>query len=146
MRVVGVRFCGSDCVEYVQMCDGRLCVCRHVLFLTFDAFFDAAGTKTCAVVDIFDASAGTWHTAQLSVARSDLSATSLPSQGLALFAGGTLDELDTKISAVVDIFDANARTWHTAQLSVARFTLSATSLPSQGLALFAGGGGALMWK
>ncbi len=45
------------------------------------------------VVDIFDAHAGTWHTAQLSVARGyvvhdDFSATSLPSQGLALFAGG----------------------------------------------------------
>jgi hypothetical protein len=32
--------------------------------------------------------AGEWHTAQLSVARGDLAATSLPSQGLALFAGG----------------------------------------------------------
>jgi hypothetical protein len=40
------------------------------------------------VVDIFDGKAGTWHTAQLSVARGDLIATSLPSQGLALFAGG----------------------------------------------------------
>ena len=40
------------------------------------------------VVDIFDANAGTWRTAQLSVKRRDLSATSLPSQGLALFAGG----------------------------------------------------------
>ncbi len=97
-------------------------------------------------MDIFDAKAGTWHTAQLSVARSDLSTTSLPSQGLALFAGGSLNELNTAISAVVDIFDANAGTWHTAQLSVARYTLSATSLPSQGLALFAGGVGALLRK
>ena len=32
--------------------------------------------------------AGLWSTAKLSVARSELSATSLPSQGLALFAGG----------------------------------------------------------
>ena len=31
---------------------------------------------------------GYWHTAQLSVARDNLAATSLPSQGLALFAGG----------------------------------------------------------
>jgi hypothetical protein len=46
---------------------------------------------------------------------------------------------------VVDIFDANAGTWHTAQLSVARYGLSATSLPSQALALFAGGAiGALL--
>ncbi len=41
------------------------------------------------VVDIFDAKSGTWSTAKLSVARCFLSATSLPSQGLALFAGGT---------------------------------------------------------
>ena len=47
---------------------------------------------------------------------------------------------------VVDIFDANAGTWHTAQLSVARYYLSATSLPSQGLALFAGGLSAFLLK
>jgi serine/threonine protein kinase len=88
------------------------------------------------VVDIFDANAGTWRTAQLSVARSDLTATSLPSQGLALFAGG---RNNSGPSNVVDIFDANAGTWRTAQLSVARYDLAATSLPSQGLALFAGG-------
>ncbi len=40
----------------------------------------------------------------------------------------------------------NAGTWHTAQLSVARSGLSATSLPSQGLAVFAGGYGALLRK
>ena len=51
-----------------------------------------------------------------------------------------------EISAVVDIFDSNAGTWHTAQLSVARSQLSATSLPSQGLALFAGGLCTLLWK
>ena len=85
---------------------------------------------------------GTWHTAQLSVARSDLSAMSLPSQGLALFAGGSGALM---VSDVVDIFDANAGTIHTAQLSVARCYLSATSLPSQGLALFAGGTSALLW-
>ncbi len=51
---------------------------------------------------------------------------------------GTLD--------VVDIFDAKSGTWSTAKLSVARWGFSATSLPSQGLALFAGGGGALLRK
>jgi hypothetical protein len=40
------------------------------------------------VVDIFDATAGTWSTAALSVARTELAATSLPSAGLAFFAGG----------------------------------------------------------
>jgi hypothetical protein len=41
-----------------------------------------------AVVDIFYASSGNWTTAALSVARERLVATSLPNQGLAIFAGG----------------------------------------------------------
>ncbi len=36
--------------------------------------------------------AGTWSTAKLSVARDFLSATLLPCQGLALFAGGEIGE------------------------------------------------------
>jgi hypothetical protein len=39
-------------------------------------------------VDIFDVTSGLWTTAVLSVARADLAATSLPKQGLAMFAGG----------------------------------------------------------
>jgi hypothetical protein len=39
-------------------------------------------------VDIFDETGGLWTTAALSVARGYLAATSLPNQGLALFAGG----------------------------------------------------------
>jgi hypothetical protein len=41
----------------------------------------------------------------------------------------------------VDIFDGTSGKWSTARLSVARYGLAATSLPSQGLALFAGGQG-----
>ncbi len=44
-------------------------------------------------------------------------------------------------SAVVDIFDAISWKWKTAALSVARWNLAATSLPNQGLAIFAGGQG-----
>jgi hypothetical protein len=40
------------------------------------------------VVQIFNATSGTWSTAVLSVARSDLAATSLPNHGIAIFAGG----------------------------------------------------------
>jgi hypothetical protein len=39
-------------------------------------------------VDIFDLTSGRWTTAALSVARCNLSATSLPEQGLAIIAGG----------------------------------------------------------
>jgi hypothetical protein len=51
----------------------------------------AAGVDVCFnVVDIFHVTAGTWSTAALSVARFGLAATSLPSAGLAFFAGGEL--------------------------------------------------------
>jgi hypothetical protein len=40
------------------------------------------------IVDIFNATAGTWRAANLSQARFRLAATSLPNYGLAIFAGG----------------------------------------------------------
>ena len=42
-------------------------------------------------------------------------------------------------SNVVDIFDVSSGRWSTAVLSVGRYYLAATSLPNQGLAIFAGG-------
>ncbi len=48
----------------------------------------AAGPAYFNTVDIYDASTGRWTTAALSRSRSALTATSLPSQGLAMFAGG----------------------------------------------------------
>ncbi len=42
-------------------------------------------------------------------------------------------------SNAVDIFNATSGLWTTAALSVARWYLAATSLPNQGLAIFAGG-------
>ncbi len=43
----------------------------------------------------------------------------------------------------VDIFNVKSETWTTAVLSVARQMTAATSLPNEGLAIFAGGFGAL---
>ena len=48
----------------------------------------AGGGVYSSAVDIFDASSGKWTTAALSVPRDGLAATSLPNQGLAIFAGG----------------------------------------------------------
>jgi len=50
-----------------------------------------AGASSAIVntVDIFNARSGIWTTAALSVAREALAATSLPNDGLAIFAGGT---------------------------------------------------------
>jgi hypothetical protein len=41
-----------------------------------------------SVVDIFDAIIGRWSSAALTEARGGIAATSLPNQGLAIFAGG----------------------------------------------------------
>jgi hypothetical protein len=48
----------------------------------------AANFVSVSDVDIFDGKIGQWRTAKLSVARGFLGATSLPSQGVVLFAGG----------------------------------------------------------
>jgi hypothetical protein len=50
----------------------------------------ADGSSVLNTVDIFNANSGSWSTAALSVARYALAATSLPNQGLAIFAGGSL--------------------------------------------------------
>jgi hypothetical protein len=52
-----------------------------------------AGFYPSNVVDILDANSGRWSTAALSQARQFLAATSLPSQGLAIFAGGITNGL-----------------------------------------------------
>jgi hypothetical protein len=49
---------------------------------------DASSWKPSKVVDIFNATAGTWSVANLSEARVFLAAASLPNHGLAIFAGG----------------------------------------------------------
>jgi hypothetical protein len=54
-----------------------------------------------------------------------------------------LQVADDQSYDVVDLFDGKTGKWSTARLSVARYGLAATSLPSQGLALFAGGQGVL---
>ncbi len=50
-------------------------------------YADGSGPMS-KTVDIFNATSGGWTTAALSGARSRLAATSLPDQGLAIFAGG----------------------------------------------------------
>ncbi len=52
---------------------------------------DVTGPVVSNAVDIFDGTSGLWTTAALSEVRVLLAATSLPSQGLAIFAGGQTD-------------------------------------------------------
>ena len=47
-----------------------------------------ASSPAYNTVDIFNATSGVWTNSNLSVARYDLAATSLPNYGLAIFAGG----------------------------------------------------------
>ncbi len=60
--------------------------CFTLCMLSFLMHFTANGLSD--VVDIYNAISGTWSTAVLSVARPLLAATSLPSFGVAIFAGG----------------------------------------------------------
>jgi len=88
--------------------------------------------STSDVVDIYEASSGTWTTDTLSAARFLMGTASVGSK--ALFAGGT----DTgSLSDVVDIYDDWSGTWTTANLSLARFALQGTTVGTK--ALFAGG-------
>ena len=68
--------------------NGRMCCVEGARFELLLLIADSGGGGS-NVVDIFDGSSGRWSTAALSVARDGLSATSLPNQGLAIFAGGT---------------------------------------------------------
>ncbi len=77
---------------------------------------------------------GTWSTAQLSVARCCLAATSVGN--VAIFAGGALFSPYGHLN-VVDLYNSASGTWSTAQLSVARSGLAATSVGN--VAIFAGG-------
>jgi hypothetical protein len=55
------------------------------------------------IVDIFNATVGVWTTAALSVARSAAAATSLPNDGLAMFAGGNGAQCVLMLVIAVDV-------------------------------------------
>ena len=67
--------------------NGRMCCVEGARFELLLLIADSGGGVT-NVVDMFDGSSGRWSTAVLSVARYYIAATSLPNQGLAIFAGG----------------------------------------------------------
>jgi hypothetical protein len=67
--------------------NGRMCCVEGARFELLLLIADSGSTGS-NVVDIFDGSSGRWSTAALSVARGFPAATSLPNQGLAIFAGG----------------------------------------------------------
>ena len=68
--------------------NGRMCCVEGARFELLLLIADSGIMTASNVVDIFDGSSGGWSTAVLSVVRNSPSATSLPNQGLAIFAGG----------------------------------------------------------
>ncbi len=99
-------------------------VCTHM--------HTAAADGVSRAVDLYNSATGAWSTAQLSVARCDMAATSVGS--VAIFAGGWVVDA---YSNVVDLYNSTTGAWSTAQLSVARGDFAATSVGT--LAMFAGG-------
>ena len=81
-----------------------------------------------SVVDIYDASSGSWSTAQLSEARYGIAATSTGDK--AIFAGGSYvtsyPNYSWTTSDAVDIYDMKTNSWSTTTLSEARSLLAAT--------------------
>ena len=71
--------------------NGRMCCVEGARFELLLLIADSGSTYS-KVVYIFDGSGGRWSTAVLSVGRCCLSATSLPNQGLAIFAGGWIGD------------------------------------------------------
>jgi len=89
------------------------------------------GTGASDLVDICNATSGSWTTATLSIPRYGLAATSAGS--LVFFAGG----LNGTFFNTVDIYNMSNGSWSTATLSQARCCLAATSVGN--LVLFGGG-------
>ncbi|HRB39321.1 MAG TPA: T9SS type A sorting domain-containing protein, partial [Bacteroidia bacterium] len=83
--------------------------------------------------DIYDVTTGTWTTANLSVPRSRLAATSM---GNKIYFGGGINNIGV-VSNVVDIYDVVSNTWTTDTLSQARQYLTAAA--TMGKVFFAGG-------
>jgi Galactose oxidase, central domain/Kelch motif len=102
-------------------------------------FSDTNGVSK--TVDIYDVPSNTWSTAQLSEARQYLAAATAGNK--IFFAGGDSDlnlvynNVYLGVSKTVDIYDALANTWTTAQLSEARTSLAGAAAGNK--VFFAGG-------
>lgn len=111
---------------------------NKVLFAGGVGWENIGGTqveRTYATVDIYDIVTKQWSSATLSVARSEIAATSVGSK--AYFAGG-LDTGATGVSKVIDVYDAATGQWSTMQLRDAKRGAAAVTRGNE--IIFAGGG------
>ncbi len=106
------------------------------LYPSFTTFAAPLATTTAPSYMTPTHAQGTWSTARLSVARTQLAATSVGN--VAIFAGGLVGP------NAVDLYNSASGTWSTAQLSVGRYDLSATSVGN--VAIFAGGNAGGMFR
>lgn len=98
-------------------------------------------SKESSRVDIWNASAGCWHSHvdALSIARKKMGAAS--AGGKAIFAGGYSEQFHESVGRI-DIYDTVTQTWSHSELSSKRMRLQAVSLTAQDgteYALFIGG-------
>jgi hypothetical protein len=152
-------FCCGFCREHGHLCGGDTrCVLVAAVCMRGDRVCNAC--ESCCVfsaglpatshpltqpnlglhsdaVDLYNSATGSWSTARLSVARSDLAATSVGN--LAIFAGGQNRDAEFRqqLLDVVDVFNSATGVWATARLSMPRIYLSATSAGNT--AIFAAG-------
>jgi hypothetical protein len=96
---------------------------------------DADNVQTKAV-DLYNSASSSWSTAELSVPRSEVAATSVGN--VAIFAGGFT--WGGMLSNAVDLYNSASGSWSTAELRVPRRNLAATSVGN--VAIFAGGNSA----
>ena len=111
-----------------------------LIFFAGGREFGSVSNAVYATVDVFKLSSSGSVTASIlnmSVPRHGLSATSLPQQSVAIFAGGMTSAGSS--SKVADIYNAATQEWTVASLSVARVYMGATTLATYSLAFFAGG-------
>jgi hypothetical protein len=87
-------------------------------------------------VDIYDIITQTWSTAQLSVARNDISA--IANGDKIFFAGGEIGDGTWPVAAV-DIYNTTTNDWSATQLSIAGHSITAAAVGNK--VLFAGGDG-----
>ena len=80
------------------------------------------------IVDIYNINNNSWSTAQLSIPRTGIVATSLENDNLAFFAGGS--------SNILDIYNGNTNKWFSLNFISGFSPVSATAIPNLGLACF----------
>lgn len=128
----------AQCSDNLSAPRGKLAATSVHDLILFAAGDDGPGTSAGNVVDIYNATSGTWTSASLNLWRYNLAAAS--AGGLAFFAGGGRFSNaigNYALYSDVNVYDPATNSWSTMHLSQRRQWLAGTSVGSQ--VLFAGG-------